>query len=79
MCHVVDLVFLKELWCDDPGSFRDNFIGPPAMTDILASVVPQGPQMMIQCKTGGNAPLLVVHYSIGFVFPNKLIGTDPNK
>jgi hypothetical protein len=39
--YVVDLVFLEELWCDDPGSFRDNFICPFAVTNVFTSTVPQ--------------------------------------
>ena len=79
MRYIVDLVLLEELWCDNPGSFRDNFICPLAMADILTPVAPQGPQRMIRWQTDGNAPLLVIHYSVGFVFSNKLIRTDPNK
>jgi len=40
--HVVDLVLLEELWCYDPGSFRDNFVCPLAVTYVLTSVAPQG-------------------------------------
>lgn len=38
--HVVDLVLLEELRCDDPGSFWDNFIRPLAMANVLTSVAP---------------------------------------
>lgn len=42
MGHVVNLVLLKELWRDDPGSFGNYFVCPLAVTDTLASVTPQG-------------------------------------
>ena len=37
-----NLVLLKELWRDDPGSFGNYFVCPLAVTDTLASVTPQG-------------------------------------
>lgn len=46
--HVVDLVLLEELWRDDPGSFRDNFVCPLAVANVFTSDEPQGCQRIIQ-------------------------------
>lgn len=35
MSHIVDLVLLKELWCEDPGGFWNDLIGPFAVVDAL--------------------------------------------
>jgi len=35
--YVVDLVLLEEPWCDDPGSFRDNFVRPLAVANAFTS------------------------------------------
>lgn len=42
MSYVVDLVLLKELWGDNPGSLRNDFICPLAVTNTLTPAGLQG-------------------------------------
>jgi len=39
MSYVVDLVLLEKLRRNDPGSFRDNFVCPLAVTNVLTSLL----------------------------------------